>query len=337
MKIALDVMGGDNAPKSNILGVKKFLKNNPTLDIEIILVGDKSLINEQLKINNMSDENKIEVYHASDIISMDEPKPSLAFKNKPDSSIVKCIQLVKDQKADAVISAGNTAALLSSSLFVLGKIEGIKRPTLASYFPSKKGGFVLSDVGANTDVKPFHILQFAIMASVYAKYIKKIDSPKVGLLNIGTEKNKGNNLTQSSFEFLEKNIEGFVGNIEPRYIFDKNIDVVLCDGFTGNVILKLTEGLIKYFQDWMSSNEIIKNNTEILDIINSILDNYNYEEHGASPFLGVKGIVLKCHGACSEVSIENSLKIAHVFCKEQLIMKIQNDLMNNASLTINLD
>ena len=109
----------------------------------------------------------------------------------------------------------------------------------------------------------------------------------------------------------------------------------MCDGFTGNVILKLTEGLIKYFQDWMSSNEIIKNNTEILNIINSILDNYNYEEHGASPFLGVKGIVLKCHGACSEVSIENSLKIAHVFCKEQLIVKIENDLMNNASLTIN--
>jgi len=332
MKIALDVMGGDNAPTSNILGVKRFLDNNSTLDIKIILVGDESIISEELKIHNMGDSDSISIYHAPDSIAMDEPKPALVFKNKPNSSIVRCINLVKEQKADAVISAGNTAALLSSSLFLLGKIEGIKRPTLASYFPSRKGGFVLSDVGANADVKPIHILQFAAMASVYARYIKNINSVKIGLLNIGTEKNKGNALTQACFDYLEKNIEGFVGNIEPRYIFNKNIDVVVCDGFTGNVVLKLTEGLTSYFQNWITTDNIIKNDSKVVNAVNSIFDNYNYEEHGASPFLGVKGIVLKCHGACSEISIENSINIAHMFSKENLIMKIQNELSNNKNL-----
>ena len=337
MKIALDVMGGDNAPSSNILGVKRFLNNNPPSDIKIILVGDESLISEQLKANDMASSKHIKIHHAPDLITMDESKPALAFKNKPNSSIVRSINLVKEKQADAVISAGNTAALLASSLFVLGKIEGIKRPTLASYFPSKTGGFVLSDVGANAEVKPMHILQFAIMASIYAKHIKNTNSAKVGLLNIGAEKNKGNTLAQTSFDFLDKNIDGFVGNIEPRYIFNKDIDVVVCDGFTGNVVLKLTEGLISYFQDWITTDNAIKNDSKAVNAVNTIFNNYNYEEHGASPFLGVNGIVLKCHGSCSEISIDNSLNIAYLFAKEKLIHKIENELSENKIVTENFN
>ena len=337
MKIALDVMGGDNAPTSNILGVKRFLNNKPPPDIKIILVGDESLIHKQLKANGINNTEKIEIHHAPDFIPMDESKPAMVFKNKPDSSIVRCINLIKNKEAEGVISAGNTAALLSSSLFVLGKIKGIKRPTLASYFPSKKGGFVLSDVGANAEVKPMHILQFAVMASIYAKYIKNIDSTKIGLLNIGAEKNKGNTLTQESFHFLDKNMKGFIGNIEPRYIFNEDIDVVVCDGFTGNVVLKLTEGLISYFQDWITTDNTVKNNSDAVGAINSIFNNYNYEEHGASPFLGVNGIVLKCHGSCSEISIENSLNIAYMFAREKLINKIEDELSKNVVVTGNLD
>jgi glycerol-3-phosphate acyltransferase PlsX len=335
MIIALDVMGGDNAPKSNILGVKRFLNSNP--NVKVILVGHESIIQEQLKIHKFDDLSRIEIYHSPETIAMDEPKPSMIFKTKPNSSIVQSIKLVSDGLADAIISAGNTAALLSSSLFVLGKIKGIKRPTLATYFPSREGGFVLSDVGANMDVKPIHLLQFAAMASIYAKNMKKIDSVKVGLLNIGSEKNKGNALTQSSFKYLENNIKGFIGNIEPRYLFEKNIDVVVCDGFAGNVILKLTEGLISHLNKWMNSKDEIKNNPEVMNIVNSIFNNYNYEAHGASPFLGVKGIVLKCHGACSDKSIESALNLAHTFSSKDLLSKIENDLENDLSLTTNLD
>ena len=159
MKIALDVMGGDNAPQSNILGVKRFLSSNQST--KLFLVGDESIIKEQIKIHGISDLSRIEIHHCTDVVTMDETKPSMAFKTKPDSSIVQSVKLVKEGRADAVISAGNTAALLSSSLFVLGKIEGIKRPTLATYFPSKKNGFVLSDVGANTDVKPIPTAKLA--------------------------------------------------------------------------------------------------------------------------------------------------------------------------------
>ena len=302
MIIALDVMGGDNAPKSNILGAKKFLNSNP--NVKVILVGHESIIKDQLKIHDFDDLSRIEIYHSPEIITMDEPKPSMVFKTRPNSSIVQAVKLVKDGLADAIISAGNTAALLSSSLFILGKIEGIKRPTLATYFPSRKGGFVLSDVGANMDVKPIHILQFAAMASIYAKNIKKIDSVKVGLLNIGSE---------------------------------KNIDVVVCDGFAGNVILKLTEGLVSHLNKWMNSKKEIKNNPEVMNIVNSIFNNYNYEAHGASPFLGVKGIVLKCHGACSDKSIESALNLAHTFSSKDLLSKIENDLEKDLSLTTNLD
>ena len=332
MKIALDVMGGDNAPQSNIIGAKKFLQSNK--NTSLILVGDKSIINEQLKENDLFLDNKIEIHHTREIVTMNEERPSMAFKTKPDSSIVQSVKLVKDGIADAVISAGNTGALLSSSLFVLGKIKGIKRPTLATYFPTKNGGFILSDVGANTDVKPIHLLQFAVMASVYSKYVKNSDSIKVGLLNIGSEKNKGNTLTQAAFSHLNENINGFIGNIEPRCLFEKKIDVVVCDGFAGNVFIKLTEGLSSHLKNWITSKDVIKNNPEIVDTIDSIFENYNYESHGASPFLGVKGIVLKCHGACSDKSVTNALNLARTLSEKNIIGKIEEDLESNPSLSL---
>ena len=174
MKIALDIMGGDNSPLSNIIGSKLFLDNNPDSDTDIIFVGNKALIEDEIKKNQISlDYKRIEFVNTDEVVEMNEEKPSQVFKTKPNSSIVKSIQLVKDNEADAIVSAGNTAALLSSALFVLGKIKGIKRPALATYIPTMKDGFVLCDIGANTDVKPMHLIQFSIMASEYVKYIKK--------------------------------------------------------------------------------------------------------------------------------------------------------------------
>ena len=339
MKIALDIMGGDNSPLSNIIGSKLFFDNNPNSDTNIIFVGNKILIENEIKKNQISlDYKRIEFVHTDEVVEMNEQKPSQVFKSKPNSSIVKSIQLVKDHEADAIVSAGNTAALLSSALFILGKIKNIKRPALATYIPTMKDGFVLCDVGANTDVKPMHLVQFSIMASEYIKYIKNISSPKIGLLNIGGEKNKGNQLTINTFEILNENINGFIGNIEPRYIFDGKADVVVCDGFTGNVMIKLIEGIIGHTNTWMRSlyKPINKKDTT-LKLITDIFDHYNYEEHGGSPFLGVKGIVLKAHGASSEISIKNSLLSSELFYKNNIIEKIQQDLIDNFDLFSSLD
>ena len=339
MKIALDIMGGDNSPLSNIVGSKLFLDTNPNSDTKIIFVGNKLLIEEEIKKNQIAlDYKRIDFLDVNEVVTMSEEKPAQVFKNKPNSSLVKSIQLVKDNVADAVISAGNTAALLSSALFVLGKIDGIKRPALGTYIPTNKNGFVLCDVGANTDIKPMHLVQFSIMASEYAKHIKNIESPRIGLLNIGAEKNKGNQLTINTFEILDKNIDGFIGNIEPRYIFDDKADVVVCDGFSGNIIIKLIEGLISHNYNWL--NEIYTPPTHkdtTMSSIEEIFNHYNYEEHGGSPFLGVKGIVLKAHGASGEMSIKNSLLSAESLHKNNIIEKIQEDLSSNSNLFLTLE
>ena len=336
MKIALDTMGGDNAPLSNINGAKLFLKNHPDTKVSVILVGNKDKIENNIKKVDL-DLNRIEIVHAPDIISMDEPKPAFAFKNKPNSSLVKAIQLVNNNDAQAVVSAGNTAALLSSSLFILGKIKGIKRPTLATFIPTQTDGFILSDVGANTDVRPIHILQFGIMASLYIKNIKKIDNPRIGLLNIGSEENKGNNLTLSAYRLLEENMENFVGNIESRYILDEKADVILCDGFTGNIALKVIEGILNNIHKWIVTDKNIKKSSDSLNAIKNIFKNYNYEEHGASPFLGVRGIVLKCHGSCTEISIKNAIKSAEILYNKNIISSIEDDLNKNFEIFEKID
>ena len=336
MKIALDLMGGDNSPLSNILGSKLFLESNPDSDTNIVFVGNKALVEKTIEENNITlDHKRIEYSNTDQVVSMDEEKPTQVFKRKPNSSLVKSIQLVKDNEADAIISAGNTAALLSSSLFILGKIDGIKRPALGTYIPTMKNGFVLCDVGANTDIKPLHLLQFSIMASEYAQHIKNIKSARVGLLNIGKEKNKGNQLTSETFDILNNNIDNFIGNIEPRYIFDDKADVVVCDGFTGNVIIKLIEGVISHTDSWISKIYTPPQHQDTtMNSIKEIFNHYNYEEHGGSPFLGVKGIVLKAHGASSEMSIKNSLLSAEILYKNNIIDKIQEDLKNNRKLSV---
>ena len=317
IKIALDMMGGDNAPSSNVGGVIDFLTEDKN-SIKLYLVGSEEKIKSQLLNVNKSILQKIEIVNATEIIDAQD-RPSRIIKAKPDSSMNVSVNLLKDKVVDAVISAGNTGCLLSSSFFNLGTIKGIKRPALFAFIPSENGDFLICDVGANSTAKPIHLLQFGKMASIYMHYQMKIKNPRVGLLNIGSEDNKGNELSKDSFSLMNKELKNFIGNIESRYIFDGKADIILCDGFTGNVVLKLIEGMVEYNLDLVSS-KLNLNNNKIIDDIKKI---YDYQQYGATPILGIQGLVFKSHGSSSRVGIKNALRTAYKVCYIDLINKFQ--------------
>ena len=317
IKIALDMMGGDHAPSSTINGAIDFLSNSQN-STKLYLVGKYNDINNQLKLFPEITGKNFEIIDASEIVDSDD-RPSKILKDKPNSSMIKSIALLKDNIVDAVVSAGNTGCLFASSFFCLGTIDGIKRPALIALVPSENGNFLICDVGANLSVKPIHLFQFAKMASIYAHNQFNITDPRIALLNIGQEENKGNELTKDSYRLMKSKLKNFIGNIESRYIFNGKADIVLCDGFTGNIVLKLIEGMAHYKLNLISSKLKLENNRKINDIKNI----YNYEKYGATPILGVKGLVLKSHGSSSKTSIENSLKAAVKLCKFNLIEKFQ--------------
>ncbi|MBE19864.1 MAG: phosphate--acyl-ACP acyltransferase [Gammaproteobacteria bacterium] len=317
IKIALDMMGGDNAPSSNIGGVIEFLSESDN-SAKVYLVGKSDKISKELELYPKIKSKNFEIVNASDIVLSDD-RPSRILKEKPNSSMVKSINLLNDNIVDAVVSAGNTGCLLASSFFKLGTIKNVKRPALIAFIPSENGNFLICDVGANSSAKPIHLLQFSKMASVYINNHFNVPNPKIGLLNIGLEKNKGNELVKESYNLMQEYVEGFIGNIESRYIFDGKADIVVCDGFTGNIVLKLIEGMTNYNFNLISSKlDLNKNKT-----IKSIKKIYNYEEYGATPILGVKGLVLKSHGSASKTSIKNALKTAEKLHRFNLINKFE--------------
>ena len=318
IKIALDVMGGDYAPLSNINGALDFLKEN-NIPIKIYLVGVEKDIKRHLKGTSKTLLDQFEIIHAPEVVNSND-RPSRIIKTKPNSSMIKAVNLLRDNMVDAVISAGNTGCLLSASFFNIGIIEGIKRPALFAFVPSENGDFLICDVGANPTAKAEHLVQFGKMASLYMQHNMKIKEPRIGLLNIGIEKNKGNEFTKLSYLILDKELENFIGNIESRYIFNGKADIILCDGFSGNIVLKLIEGMTKYNLDLISSKLNLNDNK----IINNIKKIYDYEEYGATPILGIKGLVFKSHGSSSKVSIKNALKTAIKVYKIDLINKFDH-------------
>tara|TARA_B100000575_G_scaffold124310_1_gene99147 strand:- start:593 stop:1543 length:951 start_codon:yes stop_codon:yes gene_type:complete len=314
IQIALDIMGGDNAPYSNIDGAIQFL--NDYKDVKLYLVGDKHLIeSEFVKKTNFTQKN-YEIISTSQIVLPDD-KPSKIIKNKPNSSMNKAICLLKNNDVGAVISSGNTGCLVSSAFFNLGTINNIKRPALFALIPCKKGDFLICDVGANTSPKPEQLLQYAEMATVYIQYVQGIKNPKLALLNIGSESNKGTDLIKSSFNLLSNNLENFVGNIESRYIFDGKADIIICDGFTGNITLKLIEGMMIYNYQLIADKLRLKDD----DKINELKSIYDYELVGATPILGINGLVLKSHGSSTGKSIYNALKSAKKLIEINLISR----------------
>tara|TARA_B100000945_G_C20329784_1_gene571799 strand:+ start:87 stop:1118 length:1032 start_codon:yes stop_codon:yes gene_type:complete len=336
MKIALDVLGGDNAPKSNLVGVKDYLERYTENPAELILLGNKEYISKYLKSIQI-DQSLITIINTTQEVGIHE-KPSRIFKEKPDSSLVRSIQLLKENKVDAVLSAGNTGALLATSLFLLGKIPNIRRPAFAPYIPTRHGGFILCDAGANPNSKPLDLVQCALMASAYTAHLNTISNPSVSLLNIGKEENKGNDLIIQTYPLLKKHLNNFIGNLEPRYIMEGKADVVIADGFTGNIVLKLTEGVFSHIIDWFHDLYFTHVNTEqqsseFLSILKEIQNSLDHEEYGATPLLGINGLVMKCHGSSTSRGISNSIYSTQKAIEDSLLENIENNLAQHMDLT----
>ncbi len=292
MKLGIDVMGGDFAPDTVIDGIILSYNEIPS-DVNLVLLGPQKLIEDKLKDKNVSPDI-FEIVDAKDIIGMGE-SPTKVFSQKTDSSIVKGFTLIKNSKIDALISAGNSGAMIVGALYSSKIIEGLTRPPILAHIPYENGkcGIIL-DVGANTDCKPEHLLQFAVLGSVYSKVILKIDNPKVALLNVGEEEGKGNLPVQATYQLLkDTKTVNFTGNIEGWDIFTNKADVIVCDGFTGNIILKQTEGLYRM---------MLKHG-----LTDSYFDKFNYEYHGGSPVLGVNSTIIIGHGISNPKTIKTMI------------------------------
>ncbi|MDC1037436.1 phosphate acyltransferase PlsX [Candidatus Marinimicrobia bacterium] len=328
MKFALDAMGGDFAPHAVIQGALDALEKT-SKPLSIILVGDETAIHKELDGRNT---DAIEIFHTDEVVTM-EDKGSKVFKQKPNSSLVQGIRMVKNGDADGFISAGHTGAVMSTSLLSLGRIPGVRRPALAAFFPTEGRGKVLCDVGANPDAKPEHLVQFALMASHYYDHVEGFASPKIGLINIGAEPSKGSELYVETYKLLSE-MPNFVGNIEGRHLLTSEADVLICDGFVGNTLLKFAEFWITFF-----TNEIKTKSDEKLSykigaslmkpILNDLINRFDYEEHGGVPLLGVNGISIVCHGSSGPRSIMNSIFLGQKCIENNLIADTQKSLANH--------
>ncbi len=328
MKILLDAMGGDNAPDATIKGAVNAIKE---IESEVVLIGQENIINEKVKefygksLEEIS--TRLSIYNCTETIEM-EDTPTQAIKTKKDSSMVVGFNLLKEGKGDVFISAGNSGALLTGATLLVGRIKGIDRPALAGILPAYHGKLVLMDCGANTNCKPLNLLQFAQMSSIYMHNTLGIESPKIGLLNIGTEETKGNELVRNSYQLLKKyskdlNIN-FIGNIEGRDAFLGNIDVVIADGFTGNVFLKSVEGIGKFVK--RSLKESLLHNIwsklgsiPALPAIKRFSKTVDYKEYGGALFLGVQKPVVKAHGSSDEKLFKFTIKQAEQFVKNKAV------------------
>jgi len=332
MIILLDAMGGDKAPDATIKGAVKAIEQ---IEAEVLLIGNEQIINQKVKEfydkENISEiSTRLKIYNTTETIEM-EDTPTQAIKHKKDSSMVVGFNLLKEGKGDVFISAGNSGALLTGATLLVGRIKGIDRPALAGILPAYKSRLVLMDCGANTNCKPINILQFAQMASIYLETTIGVKNPKVGLLNIGTEETKGNELTKESYQLLkqksnELNIN-FIGNIEGRDAFSGEVDIVVTDGFTGNIFLKAVEGLGKFVKRTLS--ESLKKNIiskiaalPSMPAIKRFSKSVDYKEYGGALFLGVKKPVVKAHGSSDEKLFEFTIKQAEQFVKNKAVDKM---------------
>jgi len=319
MKIALDAMGGDFAPDVNVAGAIEAVSE---YDVEVILVGDRDRLNEALS-NKRYPANRISIYHASEIAGMDE-SPVTVLRKKKDSSIRKAVELVKKGQADAAVSAGHSGVAMAMALFVLGKVPGVDRPAIAAIMPSLTGFFVLIDAGANVDCKAENLLQFAYMGNAYYKAIFDDPSPRVALLSIGEEDTKGNELTKESFKLL-KGRKGlnFIGNIEGKDVFAGRANVIVCDGFIGNIVLKTSEGLAETILK-MLKREIANVATGKIGylMIKPAIRNFkrrtDYDEYGGAPLLGINGTCIISHGRSSARALKHAIRVAAEMSRQRV-------------------
>lgn len=311
MRIALDAMGGDHAPDLVVAGAVKAVQANPTM--QIVLVGDQARIEPLLGSVGAARE-RLEIFHASQAITMDET-PIVALRKKPDSSISRCWQLLAERKVNAIVSAGNTGAMVAGGLRLKLFLKHVRRPGIAAVLPTSKGPCVLLDVGANVQPKAEHLFQYGIMGEIFAKHILKCEQPKIGLLNVGSEEAKGNELAKETHALFNNSpLRGsFVGNVEGRDINKGVADVIVTDGFVGNVVLKLSEGVFEFVMK-MAAKELLTTLQSEKHLgqlaLQNLLKRYDYHEAGGAPLLGIDGICIICHGSSGERAIETALEIA---------------------------
>lgn len=333
MKIIVDAFGGDNAPLEIIKGCAMAVERFD--DIEIILTGDEDKIKKVSEENNIS-LDRMEIVHAPDVITM-EDHPTNLMKSKKNSSLAVALRMLSEGKGDAMVGAGSTGAMLTGATLIVKRIKGIQRPALAPVMPNANGKFMLIDCGANAECRPEMLVQFAHMGSVYMKNVMGVENPRVGLANIGTEETKGDELRKETFQRLknEQNLN-FIGNIETRDIAFDGADVVVADGFTGNIILKTYEGVASMISQKFKS--VFKKNVKntiaaavMLGDINEVKKSLDHNEYGGAPFLGVKKPIFKAHGSSKAVTVCNAIKLTREFVASDVIGKITADISVEAS------
>ncbi len=334
IKIAVDAMGSDHAPAVEVEGAVQAASQ---YQIPIVLVGQEDRVREFLHKHEDAANLPIEVVHASEVITMDD-SAATAARRKKDSSVHVAARLMRDGSVSGVVSAGNTGATMATVKMVIGTLPVVDRPALSTVLPTQKGKpAILLDVGANVDCKPHHLEQFAIMGDIYSRAIFGIRRPRIGLLSIGEEDSKGNELTKEVFKHLKRAPITFIGNVEGRDIFKGDVDVIVCDGFTGNVALKLSEGLIETFTS-MLGQELQKTLAAKVGYIfaqkafHQFRRRLDYSEYGGAPLLGIKGITIVCHGRSNANAIKNAIRVANEFCKHKVNQAIETEF-NKLGLT----
>ncbi|MCI9419034.1 MAG: phosphate acyltransferase PlsX [Eubacterium sp.] len=326
--VALDAMGGDYAPEQTVKGAVNAV--NSSDEIKVLLVGKEELIQEELKKYEY-DSRLIDVVNATEIIEMGDV-PTAAVKKKKDSSLVVAMKLVRDEKADAVVSAGSTGAVLVGGQLVVGRLKGIKRPPLAPFVPTTKGFSLLLDCGANVDARPEHLVQFAQMGSIYFENVIGKKHPTVGLLNIGTEEEKGNQLVKETHPLLKEcSTINYIGSIESREIVRGAADVIVCEAFAGNIVLKFFEGLALTLFDSLKQGLMSSLRTKIGTILikpalKGLKKQFDTSSQGGAPLLGLKGLVVKAHGNSTEKEIEIAIKQCISFKKQKINEKIKESI-----------
>jgi len=320
MRLAVDGMGGDNAPKAIIDGV--FIALEEFKDLEVVLFGQQDKMEPFLKAHD-----RLTVVHCEEVVEGDDD-PARAVRRKKESSMAKMLDAVANGEADACLSAGNTGALMAGGLFKVGRIDGVQRPALATTLPTLDGkGFLMLDLGANADAKPEHLLQYAIMGDIYARKVRGYDAPSVGLLNIGTEEKKGNEVTKAAFDLLKVANFNFAGNVEARELLNSVADVVVTDGFTGNMVLKTIEGTAIAMFDMLKSAFTSSTKAKIgyvlsKDGLRTIKHTMDYSEYGGAALFGLKSPVIKAHGSSNERAIFSAIRQANLMVKHDVCQQI---------------
>ena len=326
MRIAVDAMGGDYAPKVVVKGAVQAAQKD---SYEIILVGDEVQLREEMKGYRTSS-LPISIHHCSEVIGMDE-SPAIACRQKKDSSIMVATRLIKEGMADAMVSAGNSGAVMAATLMVLGRLPGVGRPAIVVSIPTLKGAVVLLDVGANVNSTAKDLLQFAVMGNIYMKTIMKKEAPRIGLLSIGVEEVKGDEVTVEAHRLLRQSGLNFVGNIEGRDIVKGKADVIVCDGFVGNILLKFGEGIAEEFVN-LFRDEILKYPFRKMALLllrgafRDIKKKVDYAEYGGAPLLGVDGCAIICHGSSNAKAISNGIRVAAEFMEKRINQQIKESL-----------